>query len=622
MVKYRSDIDGLRAVAVLPVILFHIGSPLFPGGYVGVDVFFVISGFLITATLKQEIEAGDFSIVRFYERRARRILPALFAMVAFALVAGLFILMPDDLKDLGSSAAATALFASNFLFWHQTDYFAPGAEIQPLIHTWSLAVEEQYYIFFPLFLAALGRWGGRRFILPTLLVALVSLAISIVGVHLASPGAYYLLPSRAWELLAGSLLALGAFPAVRSVAAREVLAGTGLMAILLSATLLTSESPFPGLLALPSVLGSMAIIHAGSSGPTLTGRALSLRVMVGVGLISYSLYLWHWPLIVYARYAAFGELSTTAAVMVLATTFVAAYLSWRFVERPFRNRARITQRPLFIASAAAIALATLTGAGLYGARGLPQRFPEVAAMAAKIKAERKAGEGSRCVLNSKVREWAGPEKCTLTHGKGTAILFWGDSHALHYQRALRQLDGKVAGRVMIYGMTACTPILDRDIPSVPLCRAHNDRVLELVKAHGIKRVILSALWQSRDDIYDDGPGTLPATIRKLEAAGAEVAIISDNPLFYFSEPTSLAARASRMADPRAALYMPVKNDRRVPQRLAKLVKPALFLDPLPLLCKETQCVAMEDGQLMMTDGSHLSLYGANRVIAAMAPLLN
>ena len=244
---YRSDIDGLRTLAVLPVILFHLDIGIFTGGYVGVDVFFVISGYLITSIIARELTAGNFSVLRFYERRFRRILPALCFVVLACLIAGLIVLSPHDLSEMGRSVAATALFSSNFLFWNQAGYFDAATELKPLIHTWSLAVEEQFYIVFPLLLGLLWKRASRHVVLVLSAILVVSLALSVIGVAQAWSAAYFLLPYRAWELLIGSLLAVAALPQARSRWLQEALGTLGLLGIVLPAILLEAGSPFPGI---------------------------------------------------------------------------------------------------------------------------------------------------------------------------------------------------------------------------------------------------------------------------------------------------------------------------------------------------------------------------------------
>lgn len=623
MITYRRDIDGLRAVAVLPVILFHLNSPIFPGGYVGVDVFFVISGYLITATLVKEIRAGDFSIIRFYERRCRRILPALFAMIAFCLVVGSLIFLPDDLRNLGKSVFATSIFVSNVLFWKEIDYFAPSAELLPLLHTWSLAVEEQFYIFFPLLLWALGRWWKGAFVLPILILAVLSLAISIVQVGTAPSAAYYLLPSRAWELLTGSLIAVGA---VRPIAVRwagEIIAAAGLILIMGSALLLHEADPFPGLLALPPVLGAAALIHAGTNSSTLAGRLLSLPPFVSIGLISYSLYLWHWPLIVFIRYAAMGNWTAQSALLAIIATFVLGYLSWRFIEQPIRNRRLVPRGRLFAGSGASIVLAGVAGVLLVSARGLPSRFPEAAALEARIEKLRKEDEDVTCILNKKNDRWAGLPHCALTHGPRNAVLLWGDSHAFHYASALRELNGRTSNTILLYGMTACPPIFGIVIAKRPNCGAVNARVPDLIRQYRISRVVLSGFWQAYPRQYVDDPAMLSATVQRLRGLGIQVDVIGDSPYYSFSEVSSLATLNKRNQSNEKKLFLPIRNDPAFKRGLERIAGADHYLDPLPWLCRAPdQCLAMEGDTPLMIDNNHLSRFGAAKVLTHMKPLVD
>jgi peptidoglycan/LPS O-acetylase OafA/YrhL len=271
---YRRDIDGLRTVAVLPVVFGHAGLSLFSGGFVGVDVFFVISGFLITGILLREIEAGAFSLIGFYERRARRILPALFVVMAVCLAMAWFTWSPMRLEDLGTASIATLLFASNILFWIQeSDYFASEVLREPLLHTWSLAIEEQFYLFFPLLLWVLAGQTRRRVVAVILALAGMSFVFSVWATYHRPVVGFYLIPSRIWELALGALLALGVFPAIRHRAMAEALAALGLLAIGLSVFFLHEGARFPGMAALPPVLGAVAIIWAGGKRASDMGRA-------------------------------------------------------------------------------------------------------------------------------------------------------------------------------------------------------------------------------------------------------------------------------------------------------------------------------------------------------------
>ena len=370
--RYRPEIDGLRAIAVAAVILFHAGFALFSGGFVGVDVFFVISGFLITSIIVEELKTGRFSVLRFYERRARRILPALFMVMAACIPFAYRLLSPDDLKDFAQSLAAICLFASNVLFWGESGYFDTQAELKPLLHTWSLAVEEQFYVVFPLLLMAAWRLG--RGVLLSLIgaIAVVSLFLSVDEVRNFPSAAFYLLPSRAWQLLVGALASFVAdrwqAADVRQSAVRlahEAVGWGGMAMIVLALFLFDERTPFPGLNAALPTLGT-ALVLLGASDRTSVGRMLAWRPLVGLGLISYSAYLWHQPLFAFTKHALLAELPTGLAIVLCAATIVLACLSWRYIEQPFRDRSLISRGAVFALSA--VGMAAFVGLGFIGHR--------------------------------------------------------------------------------------------------------------------------------------------------------------------------------------------------------------------------------------------------------------
>jgi peptidoglycan/LPS O-acetylase OafA/YrhL len=348
--KYRREIDGLRAIAVIPVILYHAGFAAFSGGFVGVDVFFVISGYLITSIIIEEREQESFSILHFYERRARRILPALFIVMLTCIPLAWFILTPSELKDLSKSLIAVPLFVSNILFWQDSGYFELTNELKPLIHTWSLAVEEQFYLFYPLFLLLLWRIGKNWLIGVSLLIALSSFFIAQWGVIYNPEAAFYLLPTRGWELLVGSLTSIyflywknksivRNFEKIRN----ECLGIIGICLIGYAVFTFDKSTPFPGIRAAIPVIGA-ALIILFSSPQTLLGNVLGNKLLVGCGLISYSAYLWHQPLFAFARYHFSSQPSDNLYFALIIIVFALAYLGWRFVEMPFRKKNNIARK--------------------------------------------------------------------------------------------------------------------------------------------------------------------------------------------------------------------------------------------------------------------------------------
>ncbi len=373
-VVYRPEIDGLRALAVVPVILFHAGFSSFAGGFVGVDVFFVISGFLITSIILEEREAGSFTFAGFYERRARRILPALFLVGVVSLCLAWFILSPWELRSFSQSLAAVSVFGSNLFFLLTSDYFSTAAELKPLLHTWSLAIEEQFYVFFPIALLVAWRFGLRRIFWGVVTVGVVSLAASVWLTQHNQGAAFYLLPTRAWELMAGVLVALYLHgePEQRQPVS-EVLGAIGLVLVLVPVVLFDKNTPFPSWRALLPTIGT-ALVIAFASGRTWVGRALRIRALVGMGLISYSAYLWHQPLFAFARHRSLDEPGALAYVFLILLALAAAFLSWKFVERPARDRDRFTRAQVCKASVAGTILLVAFGIAGHAANGVPQRF--------------------------------------------------------------------------------------------------------------------------------------------------------------------------------------------------------------------------------------------------------
>jgi len=372
VLRYRPEIDGLRTVAVLPVILFHAGFSFFSGGFVGVDIFFVISGYLITSILAAEIAQGNFSILRFYERRARRILPALFFVIIATVPFALAWMLESDLQNLGRSIMSVAIFASNLFFWRNTDYFDPAAGEQPLLHTWSLAVEEQYYIFFPLFLLLAWRLKKPVLTLFILIITCVSLALAEWGATYHPAVNFYLLPTRAWELLAGSLTAMllfrGATPSVTPPAyagIKALLAVTGVGLVLYSIFGFEETTPFPSFYTLVPVLGTcLIILFASPHCPT--GKVLSLKPMVWIGLLSYSAYLWHQPLFALYRLSPLQLSAYDGQVFaaLIVVVFLLAWVSWKYVEAPFRYKNRISRAGVFKWATASIVVLLAVGGTL------------------------------------------------------------------------------------------------------------------------------------------------------------------------------------------------------------------------------------------------------------------
>ncbi|WP_428031842.1 acyltransferase family protein [Ancylobacter sp.] len=552
--KYRSEIDGLRAVAVVPVILFHAGFGAFSGGYVGVDVFFVISGYLITMILLAEIEAGTFSIGRFYERRARRILPALFVVMAACVPFALLWMIPDQLRDFGRSVTAVVFFVSNFLFWSEEgSYFAAAAELKPLLHTWSLAVEEQYYLIAPLSLALLWRFGRRTVFWLVVATAVVSLAATEWGWRFAPRANFYLPQFRIWELLAGSICG---FLAASHARPNNVLSALGLAMIVFAIFAFDAATPFPSLYALVPVGGAALIVMYAHKG-TFVARVLSARALVGIGLISYSAYLWHQPLFAFARIRALAEPAPALMMGLAALSLGLAYLSWRFVEQPFRRGRPLlpTRRAVFAASA--VAGAVFAGFGAYASvsGGIPSRLAGIepgsygATLLASVRHNRLLGD---CYDGIDMLDAAGRARLCPAFDPPDPelrILVIGDSHS----GTLLPAFAGVGQRNAVYrlGIGGCPPIRHAEVRTGILapgaCPGMTQAQMEAVRDGHFDVVVLVARWslytQQGGRYYILAPEAgrpyappretfetlLPATVAEYRALGAAVVVIDQVP---------------------------------------------------------------------------------------------
>jgi peptidoglycan/LPS O-acetylase OafA/YrhL len=505
-IQYRPDVDGLRALAVLSVVFFHLGFPLH-GGYVGVDIFFTISGFLIGSIILRQTADGSFTFAGFYERRIRRIFPALFAMLIVSSILAYKFLLPVELVTYSKSLAAACFSASNVFFWLQTGYFDAPASSTALLHTWSLAVEEQFYIFLPIVLVLLNRFAPRRVGAVICGMAIGSFLVSVYGAYRLPSATFYLPHTRAWELLLGTMLALKGFPKVDGRLMREAAGITGL--ILIGFALLTYHAwtVFPGLAAVPPCLGTALIIAAGEGGTHTIGRLLSLKPVVFIGLISYSLYLWHWPLMVFYKFGFTminGLNHHQSQAFLLVLSMVAAVLSWRFVEIPFRSGSlRIGRRPLF-ALAAGVTIAVMIGcSAAVEEDGLPSRFAEGARqVAAYIDADpvdnRDQYRNGTCFISaetSSLKDYAAGT-CLSEHGQ-KRILILGDSHAAAMWWGLDQVLTDVD--VMQATASGCKPVLNQRPRQHAACTQIMSYALrEFLPTHKVDAVLIEAHWDSDD----------------------------------------------------------------------------------------------------------------------------
>ena len=612
----EQEIDGLRSLAIVPVVLYHAGWSIFPGGFVGVDVFFVISGYLITRILDRELAAQDFSLWRFYERRARRIMPALLVVFAASSLLALALLLPRDLILFCKSLLYATLSASNVFFSLQTNYFAPDANSYALLHTWSLAVEEQFYLLFPFVLLLAAKSGRQRRKRIVAGICTVSFVLCVVVSPIYNAFAFYLPVTRAWELMVGALLALGAVPEVKPGPLRQALASLSLAAIAGTVLVVHEGGGFPGWIAAVPVLGTAGLIHF--SAGTYVGKVLRQPLLVGTGLISYSLYLWHWPLLVFASDWLFRPLSIweSSAVVVLSSGLAVA--TWKFVEQPFRDRSRWRRKQIFAATAAGITIcATASLAGIYG-NGLEQRVPaevrRLEAFAGDVSPKRENCHDTDNQLS--------PERaCALGAEAPPTTAVWGDSHGVELAYALGELAKANGASVLQLSSSSCPPTLGYQPGSRPNCDTRNHAVLAHLLAHPeIGTVILVALRQNDRKSYLDRvfPGFEEA-IRTLREAGKTIVVVYPTPRDGQSVPERLAREQWHLGTFRSELYGLEEYQRRLANTLSRLDDLAqkyglIAVKPTDVYCPNGECLTYLNGEALFFDAHHPSLSGA-RLIA-------
>lgn len=648
--RYRPDIDGLRAVAVLPVVFYHYRVWPFSGGYVGVDVFFVISGYLITALIHAEMRAGRFSVLNFYERRVRRILPALFAVMAAASASALIFSFPRELIQYAKSLLATAGFVSNFQFWSEAGYFDAAAATKPLLHTWSLAVEEQFYLIFPWMLYGLSNRAPRTLAWVLGAVLAASLVLSIVGVIYWPVATFYLLPARFWELMTGGVLALGVVPPPANAVARNTFAATGMALIGWSVFTLNANSPFPGIDAVAPCLGAAAIIIAGSGGYSPVNALLAMRLPVFVGLISYSLYLWHWPLYVFASAMAPQGLSAAATASLIAASMALGIVSWRYIEQPFRVRTLAgTRRKLFAAAGVAIGASAVAGTAMWASDGLPQRYSPAVRQILSAAQESEPLQKT-CFGISPERAAAGGLCRIGATGVAPHFLLWGDSHADAMLPAVVAAAKRYGKAGLFAGHGRCAPLAGVTRPDTRECRPFNDAAMRIVLGKSIGTVILDARWamdaggppmgiQDKDAVIladrfskTESPSETRAvfarglmrTVKALVAAHKTVVIAGPVPEFDVSVPQALArmklAGKIRQIAPTRAEYLARNADvQEVFDRIAKIY-PVVFVHPDAVLCPSGFCKAEARGRPLYRDQHHLTVFGAELLAPLFAPL--
>lgn len=624
--KYRADIDGLRAIAVLLVALFHINESTIPGGFIGVDMFFVISGFLITGTILRDLKTGKFSYREFYRRRIRRIAPAMGAVTAAVVLFGTLILLPKDVEDLSWSAIATVFSAANiyFTYFLDTSYFAADSGAVPLLHMWSLGVEEQFYLLWPTTLLFLLRWP--RAVLPAVLV--ISLASIAVGEWLISSGAfswaYYMLPSRAYELSAGAILAI--WSNGHRVAPSRWLALSasllGLVLVFSSAYLLNGDSPFPGYNGVPVTFGTVLLLWGGSV-PHLVSSLLSLRPVRWIGLISYSLYLWHWPVLAFQRYL-YGDLSVFQQIASFVLMLAFADLTCRFVEEPFRRSRRnlkvVALRHFAIPAAAIAALchANISSLG-YGPWVLTDYRERLAAYAAN-NAPAPAMKYVCQARALKPDDLVDPN-CIINGTEEPDVLLWGDSNASHYVGAVSALAREIGFSFRNFAHASCPSLLqepERFVPSRAVDYCRNSSRLAHARLDRYSTIILSSSWDSGISRGPTGAyiHALEETVRTLRGRGKTVLLLGRIPRLRDFDPVCEKKRLkaewiscpNEFADARERVERTNSEIRRVAKTTG-----ALYADFTKILCGPHGCVSRLDEEIIYFDQGHISGKGSEKL---------
>ena len=668
---YRPDIDGLRAIAILSVVLYHAGLAGVPGGFTGVDIFFVISGYLIGGHIFSELRSGRFSYLLFYQRRARRILPAFYAVLLFTIAASLILLSPLEAHQFGRSACAATLSVSNILFWHGAKYFDTKSEFIPLLMTWSLAVEEQFYAVIPLLMVLLAR-VRRNWILPAIL-SVCALSLLLAQHELSSQSeaafqaAFYLLPARAWELGVGLALAVAELSRDRKTRAPSLLAfiaqlvgPVGLLLLMTPIFLLNAHSPFPGVAALPSVLGAALLIAAPAS--FVNRRMLSLPPLAFVGRVSYSWYLWHWPLLAFLHILSGGSVRPGASLLAVAAAFPIAVLSYHFIEQPFRRSTRAAA-PLLIRYALVSVAMLAICAAIWLSRGLPQRYPVLAQM----ESASPPLASDPCLVEDDSEQPSLVKPCYDPSGPASSVALWGDSHAAALAPGMRTAAIARGYSFAEFTKTSCLPMTGvmRFIPRIPAqasrCLNFNRKVLDLIQAdRRIRIVILTGAWagclernweagwltaetphqpQFSDEAQSGIPSqiavqtlfiqSLAAQVQALRAAGKYVIVLEDVPNFSFDP--ILRVRAAHIPA-RAALvkalefapqidpgFAPNNGDASATSLTAESLHQAVpnqagveLIDLKPAFCADSEhCQYRDNNRLLYFDSGHLTTYGAS-----------
>jgi len=613
--KYRADVDGLRAIAVVLVLLFHADLDI-SGGFVGVDVFFVISGFLITGLILKEQQSEGFQLSQFWIRRVRRILPVSTFVVMATLVAGFFILLPIDYSKLAKSTIAQQLMVSNFFFLKSTGYFEGAANEMPLLHTWSLAVEEQFYLFYPFVLMLLSTLTRRKMVRWLIAIALISFVVSEWGTRTHPSASFYLLPFRAWELLLGGLLCFVPSPSKLKGWMLSGLSWLGIAGILVAAFSFDHTTRFPGVAALLPCMGTAMVIYANSLRLTSAGTVLASAPFVFVGLRSYSLYLWHWPLLALLRTLHSGaQPELSSRLLALAASFVLAELSYRYIEQPFRRKQLLAQtKELFVAVIGSVVFLLACSLLIIASGGVPSRFD------AQTLAYASASESKLFTHETTLNEVRNRKLHTFGYAAGARkCLIWGDSFAMAMIPGLdaacksHQVQGFQATRSTtppMLGFNVKGRAYDERTPASVL----NEAVADFAIEQKVDVVVMVGFWPiyAKDADFEQ---QLHKTCQKLTRAGIQVAIVHHVARQPANVPQQLSM-AVRLGHDVEKIGVPLHEYQAQNERCLGMINRlsdhgVVVLDPAPFFVDQAGLWRAElNGVSMYRDKTHLSVAGS------------
>ena len=622
--NYRPEIDGLRAIAVLPVILFHMGLQSWAGGFLGVDVFFVISGFLISSILIKQIETGRFSFIDFYARRFRRILPILYCVLACTLVAGSLILLPSQYEFLGKSILSILGFASNILFWRSSGYFGESSEENPLLHTWSLSIEEQFYLLAPALLMLFISQAPRHLKIIIWLFAIASFGLSIIATSIAPSASFFLLPTRAWELLAGTLCAVH-MKEGKAIKSSETLAVIGLTLLIMSFLILDSTTPLPSYPTLIPVIGTVLILRYATI-DTLVGRVLSSKYFRLIGLISYSLYLWHQPAFAFARLTYTGDSLTSLLGLIAVACIPLSYLSWRFIETPCRHgtfKPFADNRRTYITTALTSAVLFIGGTVPILSEGLPQRLNPTDLQMRYQNTMSFSPERERCHTSG--NDFLGPQQsCVFPNDNASppTIAVFGDSHGVELSYALGY---QLNHRTRQLTFSGCRPTLSLNESPNGCGQWSRESLRWLQSEASIATVILTyrldAYFQTTDTpSFDRMAEALAEITQGLITADKRVILMLPIPTLPESmEHLIFSHRNDSLDIPGRSResFQQRTQAKAIEELTRRLPKEVEIWDTTLHLCSETVCFAGKDGTSLYWDDNHISVAGAEMVLGSL-----